>query len=185
MKPLKFTSLILAPLLLATTSPECGHARMVRRDTEGGILALQGDRSDAMRDARRQMDRQCNGPFTIVAEENVPLGSSSTSRTDKYGVTHTTSSAEMETQLTYKCEHVKPATPASVGSTQQGQQASPARTSEGQSKIKCASCGSVVPARKFCAACGKPLPATHGCGATIPAGARFCPICGMAVSPAP
>ena len=50
----------------------------------------------------------------------------------------------------------------------------------------CAACGASVPAgAKFCPSCGKnPRPAGRvcpGCGADVPAGGRFCPSCGKSL----
>ena len=65
-------------LLLSLSIPAAGcvlgHAELVRRDMQGGVLALKGDRDEAMRDAERQMSAHCQGPFTVVGEENAVVG---------------------------------------------------------------------------------------------------------------
>lgn len=63
--------LLVIPLLSACT---LGHASMVRRDQQGGVLALHGHQGAAMEDAQQQMAAHCGGNYAIVAEEQVVVG---------------------------------------------------------------------------------------------------------------
>ena len=51
-----------------------GHAEMVKRDRQGGILALKGDRDKAMADAKGQMAGNCPEGYEITGEEMVKVG---------------------------------------------------------------------------------------------------------------
>ena len=50
-----------------------GKAELVRRDQRGGVFALKGQRSKAMRHAHEQMAKHCGGAgsYVVVAEEQV------------------------------------------------------------------------------------------------------------------
>jgi hypothetical protein len=50
-----------------------GSALLVQRDARGGVIALDGDRADAMTDAGRKMANLCGGSYTIVGEGTTPL----------------------------------------------------------------------------------------------------------------
>jgi hypothetical protein len=51
-----------------------GSAVLIRHDAGGGMLGLEGDREQAMADARRQMSEACEGAYTIVSERNAFAG---------------------------------------------------------------------------------------------------------------
>ncbi len=57
-----------------------GRATMVSRNATGGVLALNGDETAAMNDAKAQMAAQC-GPYTIVSEEMVVVGAATQEET--------------------------------------------------------------------------------------------------------
>jgi hypothetical protein len=62
-------------VLLALALPGCGgSAVIIARSAHGGMLGLEGDRTQAMADARRLMSEACSGAYTIVAERNVVAG---------------------------------------------------------------------------------------------------------------
>lgn len=64
------------PALLACT---WGHAEVIRRDTQGGVLALQGARGAAWEDAETRMATHCGpGNYQVVAEEQVVVGQQTT-----------------------------------------------------------------------------------------------------------
>src|SRR5262245_11950651 len=51
-----------------------GTAVLIGRTAHGGVLGLEGDREQAMADARRQMSEHCGGAYTIVGERNAIAG---------------------------------------------------------------------------------------------------------------
>ncbi len=51
-----------------------GSAVLIGRTAAGGVLGLDGDREQAMADARRQMSEYCGGAYTIVGERNAVAG---------------------------------------------------------------------------------------------------------------
>jgi hypothetical protein len=62
-------------VLAAAALPACGgSAVLIARTAHGGIVGLDGDRDQAMADARRQMSEACGGAYTIVAERNAFAG---------------------------------------------------------------------------------------------------------------
>ena len=65
-------------------------------------------------------------------------------------------------------------------SAQQPQQQSQPQPAQQVQGITCAGCGATLPAgTKFCSSCGKAMGnVCASCGASIPAGAKFCPECG-------
>jgi hypothetical protein len=83
-----------------------GHAEVLRRDRAGGILALKGVRDKAMLDADRQMKTHCQGPYSILLEENAIIGQQ-TQSSESYQ-SHATNAAVVTTgvreyQVTYAC----------------------------------------------------------------------------------
>jgi hypothetical protein len=98
-------------LVLAVAFTGCvGQAVMVRRDQNGGVLALRGLRDRAMEDANRQMALHCGGAYTIVAEENAVVGQQTTaSAHTQYGEWSDTKTARAVTsevteyRITYAC----------------------------------------------------------------------------------
>lgn len=67
-------------LLVASLAAGCGMARIVRRDSTGGVIALQGERGKAMEDAQRAMSEHCRGPYTIVSEGEEVVGTDTVHR---------------------------------------------------------------------------------------------------------
>lgn len=51
-----------------------GSAVPVTRTAQGGVLGLDGEHSEAMADARRQMSEHCGGAYTIVGEHYAVTG---------------------------------------------------------------------------------------------------------------
>jgi hypothetical protein len=51
-----------------------GSAALIARNRDGGIMGLDGERSDAMADARRQMSETCGGAYTITGERIAVAG---------------------------------------------------------------------------------------------------------------
>jgi len=93
-----------------------GYAKVIRRDMYGGVLALKGVRDKAMQDAIRKMEAHC-GPnnYTIISEEEVPIGTRTTSRsTSSYDSrfkedetkTEITTTQVTEYRITYRCGNV-------------------------------------------------------------------------------
>jgi hypothetical protein len=126
--------IVLISLSLAlTASVGCnfkpvGKATMVSRNTAGGVLALSGDETAAMNDAKAQMAAQC-GPYTIVSEEMVVVGAATQEETsternrrrsvwdraDERQQTQSVSKDLTEHRVTYTCgapEGLAAATPA-------------------------------------------------------------------------
>jgi hypothetical protein len=52
----------------------CSSIRVVRASPQGGEIALNGNREDAMEKARVEMQRTCGGPYTIIEEGEVVVG---------------------------------------------------------------------------------------------------------------
>jgi hypothetical protein len=99
-------------LTAASASWGCtlGYAEMVRRDTTGGVLALEGHRGAAMEDAQQQMAAHCQGPYQIVREEQVAVGEqTNTNYGSNYGNGYSSGGATSTTQaitqyqITYVC----------------------------------------------------------------------------------
>lgn len=101
------SGLLLGALLLVSA---CGAARVVRRDQTGGIIELQGDRGEAMKQANGEMNAHC-GPnnWTIVQEGEEVIGQdtytredtasdSKTSRSGRRSSTDTTTAAATSTR---------------------------------------------------------------------------------------
>jgi hypothetical protein len=51
-----------------------GSAVLIASAPDGGLLALDGDREQAMADARRQMSEACDGAYTIVSGRSIVAG---------------------------------------------------------------------------------------------------------------
>jgi hypothetical protein len=51
-----------------------GSAVLISRTANGGVVGLDGEREQAMADARREMSEVCGGAYTIVAERTVTAG---------------------------------------------------------------------------------------------------------------
>jgi hypothetical protein len=51
-----------------------GSAALIARTRDGGVMGLDGERSDAMADARRQMGETCGGAYTITGERIAVAG---------------------------------------------------------------------------------------------------------------
>src|SRR5262245_28842288 len=68
-------SLLSALSLGALTLAGCGgSAVLVAQSRSGGLMGLEGDRVQAMADARRQMSEQCGGAYTIVQQGSAVTG---------------------------------------------------------------------------------------------------------------
>lgn len=63
--------LSLAALVLAGCG---GSAVLIARSRSGGLFGLEGDRAQAMADARGQMSEHCGGAYTIVQEGTAVTG---------------------------------------------------------------------------------------------------------------
>ncbi|MCG8422747.1 MAG: hypothetical protein MJE77_32940 [Proteobacteria bacterium] len=62
----------------------CGTSRVVRQTQTGGEIALQGDRNEAMKDAHAQMQAHCQGPYTIVEQGEVVVGTDTIHSDESY-----------------------------------------------------------------------------------------------------
>ncbi len=72
---MKRLSVGLSALLSAAALAGCGgSAALIARTATGGVLGLDGDREEAMADARRQMSDHCGGAYTIVGERDTLTG---------------------------------------------------------------------------------------------------------------
>lgn len=107
-------AVICGAMLFATA---CGSARVVRRTTAGGELALEGERQKAMEDAHRQMQAHCQGPYTIVEEGESVVGTD-TAHADESYVTEdgtvvneggTSTRQATEWRIKYVCGQAAPA----------------------------------------------------------------------------
>ena len=96
----------------------CGHAVMVQRDTQGGILALKGTPTKAREDAIDKMNAHCGGPFQVIEERRVVVGEKTDIETaeahseeqtrrgshgSSSGAATATKTDIYEYQLTYRC----------------------------------------------------------------------------------
>jgi hypothetical protein len=62
-------------VLAAVALTGCGgSAVLVTHTARGGIIGLDGDRDQALADARRLMSEACGGAYTIVAERDAVAG---------------------------------------------------------------------------------------------------------------
>src|SRR5580704_7508984 len=61
--------------LVVVVAAACGSARLIHQDQEGGVIQLDGNRDEAMRDAVQLMTLQC-GPsnFHLVSQGEEPGG---------------------------------------------------------------------------------------------------------------
>ena len=74
--------LVCGGLLLATA---CGAARVVRQTQTGGELALEGpDRQEAMKKAHQSMQAHCQGPYSIVEQGEVVVGTDTVHSDESY-----------------------------------------------------------------------------------------------------
>lgn len=71
-------------LVLGLFASACGHARVVRRNQTGGVLALEGARNKATEDAHRIMSEHCRGPYTIVEEGEHVVGTDTAGGEETY-----------------------------------------------------------------------------------------------------
>jgi hypothetical protein len=87
---------------------------MVKRNRDGGILALKGDRDKAMEDAKGQMSSNCPDGYDIVGEEMAKVGEATESDEDvsvdkkkasKSGSSVTTDVTEY--RITYECKNAE------------------------------------------------------------------------------
>ena len=74
--------MICGAMLLATA---CGGARVVRQTQAGGEIALEGpDRQEAMKQAHQAMQAHCQGPYTIVEQGEVVVGTDTVHSDESY-----------------------------------------------------------------------------------------------------
>ncbi|MFO7181596.1 MAG: hypothetical protein DIU78_023035 [Pseudomonadota bacterium] len=88
-----------------------GRAEMVKRDRTGGVLALKGDKTKAMEDAKAQMAANCPDGYEIVGEEMVKVGEATQTEEevdlDKKGASKSGASITQdvtEHRITYVCK---------------------------------------------------------------------------------
>jgi|ERR1700733_10737896 hypothetical protein len=63
----------------AVAAGGCGTARMIHQDQEGGVIQLDGDRDNAIRNAVELMALQCGANnFHLVSQGDEPVGTSLT-----------------------------------------------------------------------------------------------------------
>ena len=62
----------------------CGGARIVKQTQSGGEIALEGERSEAMKQADKEMLAHCQGPYTIVEQGEVVVGTDTVHSDDTY-----------------------------------------------------------------------------------------------------
>src|SRR5262245_4600248 len=89
-----------------------GHAEMVKRNKEGGVLALKGDRTKAMEDAKTQMASNCPAGYEITGEEMAKVGEKTEGVEDtkysKHGSGKNSESVTSDVQeyrITYECQN--------------------------------------------------------------------------------
>jgi hypothetical protein len=62
-------------LLVVVLAAACGSARLIHQDQEGGVIQLEGDRSQAMSEAVSLMTLQCgSGNFHLMSQGEEPDG---------------------------------------------------------------------------------------------------------------
>jgi hypothetical protein len=97
---------------LATGLGACGTARVVQRGQGGGVLALQGERNEAMKDAHVKMAGHCGvGQYTVVQESEEVVGTATSNneeqKTTKKGTVVNEGTSKTlnvtEWRLTYQC----------------------------------------------------------------------------------
>jgi hypothetical protein len=72
MKATKARLLVL--IALGVLGSGCGSAVLIAHSEDGGVFGLEGDRTEAMADARRQMSESCGGAYTIIGVRRVSAG---------------------------------------------------------------------------------------------------------------
>lgn len=103
------STLLLLILTLGACAP-VGRTRLVRRDTHGGTLALEGAPALALERAEQEMAQHCPDGFEITTEEEVPVGFMSDTRDTASGKVQTSVSQTTERRVTYRCDQLDPAT---------------------------------------------------------------------------
>jgi hypothetical protein len=97
---------------LATGLGACGTARVVQRGQGGGVLALQGERNEAMKDAHVKMAGHCGvGQYAVVQESEEVVGTATSNneeqKTTKKGTVVNEGTSKTlnvtEWRLTYQC----------------------------------------------------------------------------------
>ncbi len=108
-----------ATLLIGAFITSCGgSASVIRREPNGGTLALKGNHSKANEAASKMMTDHCGGPYQVVLEERVTVGQRTEAdatgdyeEKNKKGTTEGTTSASESTvtkdiyeyQISYSC----------------------------------------------------------------------------------
>ncbi len=62
----------------------CGAARVVKQTQTGGEIALEGDRDEARKQADKEMMAHCQGPYTVVEQGEVVVGTDTVHTDDTY-----------------------------------------------------------------------------------------------------
>lgn len=85
----------------------CGNARYVMRDGNGGVIAISANTESLREKAFQKMTDQCPGGFLVDREEEVQVGTVTSSNTT-YGTYNTYGSqqtrAETEWRITFHCK---------------------------------------------------------------------------------
>src|SRR5687767_1323912 len=99
-----------------------GRAEMVKRNKEGGVLALKGDRDKAMEDAKVQMASNCPSGFEITGEEMAKVGEKTEgvedTQYDKGSHEKSSESVKSDVQeyrITYECQSADASTATAGG----------------------------------------------------------------------
>ncbi len=107
---------VLAAVAVTASACAWGSASVVRRDQYGGTLSLRGHQGAAMEDAHGMMASHCQGPYTVISEEQVVVGQQTQTGSDsnydndetgtagsQNSTTTTTTSNVTEYHVTYQC----------------------------------------------------------------------------------
>jgi hypothetical protein len=102
-----FAALALASLSLAA----CSSIRVVQKTPQGGVVALQGDREEAMQKAVTYMQSQCPTGYQIVEEGEAVIGqdiqTETTQNRSRWGNSQSTRGSttdKREWRVTYACK---------------------------------------------------------------------------------
>lgn len=110
-------------LALLAAFAGCASVRVVRRNQTGGVLALKGERGEALEKARQLMLEHCRGPYTVIEEGEYVVGQETRVGQETYQtrdgsvVTESGESTQQVTEwrVTYQCgEAAPPAGPPSA-----------------------------------------------------------------------
>jgi hypothetical protein len=111
MNPPRLSARAILPVAVLLALPACGgSAVLVTSTATGGVLGLDGDRAQAMADARRQMSESCGGAYTIVDERLVVEGTFRGRTLAEHQIRYVCGS-HPEQQITLNPEQEPPETP--------------------------------------------------------------------------